>query len=313
VTARYADWGQDGDSFAMNKLSAPLSFFLLCGVAVAVEWRALAATFSIALNREEYTQILLVLPIVAALIFLDQQGFKAPPKPALRWGSAIFLVSVTVAALAAWASGLQPDARLALDVLALVVWWVGAFVLCFGASVARTFLFPLGFLLWLVPIPAFMLSRIILFLQQWSAFAAQAMFSSAGVPVSQDGLLLTIPGVTLQVAKECSSIRSSLMLMMTTMVLAQLFLRSPWRRALLIALAIPLSVAKNGLRIFTIGMLGTKVDPSYLTGRLHHRGGSLFLLIALLAVLLLLVILRKGEQRSAPVSPRVQPLPSTPR
>ena len=82
-----------------------------------------------------------------------------------------------------------------------------------------------------------------------------------GVPVTQDGLFLTIPGLTLMVAEECSSIRSSSMLLVTTMVLAQLLLRSTWRKALLIAIAVPLSVAKNGLRIFAIAMLGTRVDP----------------------------------------------------
>src|SRR5580693_7875902 len=171
----------------MTKLPAPLTFVLLCGVSLILEWRALATTFSLALDREEYTQILLVFPIVAALIFLDRNLFNVPPKSGLAWGSAICVVSVAIAALAKWEPGLQLDTRLALDMLALVAWWVGAFVLCFGDEVARTFLFPVGFLLWLVPIPAFMLAHVIFFLQRWSAFSAQVLFSAAGVPVSQDG------------------------------------------------------------------------------------------------------------------------------
>jgi exosortase len=208
--------------------------------------------------------------------------------------------------LAKWGPGFPPDTRLSLDVLALVIWWVGAFVLCFGNEVARVCLFPLGFLLWLVPIPDFMLAHIITFLQQWSAFAAQLLFTAAGVPVSQDGFFLTIPGLTLEVAKECSSIRSSLMLVLTSMVLAQLELRAFWRKLLVVAVAIPLSVAKNGLRIFTIAMLGTKIDPGFLTGRLHHHGGVVFLLIALVVIVLLLWILRKGEQR--PVASGLAPM-----
>lgn len=297
----------------MSRVSAPLSFVLLCGVSLIVEWRALAATFSLALNREEYTQILLVLPIVAALVFLDRHVVEFSPKPGLWWGSVLCVVSLTVAALAKWQPGLQPDAQLALDMLALVIWWAGAFVVCFGNSVARTFLFPLGFLLWIVPLPAFLLARVITFLQQWSAFAAQVLFSAVGVPVSQDGFFLTIPGLTLEVAKECSSIRSSLLLVVTTMVLAQVYLRSPWRKAVVVAVAIPLSVAKNGLRIFTIGMLGTKVDPAYLRGRLHHQGGIIFLLVALLAVFLLLWVLGRGEPRRAEASgfAPIAPLNST--
>lgn len=282
----------------MIRLPAPLRFALLCGISLAVEWRPLAATFSLAINREEYTHILLVLPIAVALIFMDRHLFKSPATSGSWWGFASCLASVSVAALAKWGPGFQPDARMALSILAWVGWVAGAFVLCFGSGIARAFLFPLAFMLWLVPIPPFMLDHIITFLQRWSAFAAQVMFSAAGVPVSQDGFFLTIPGLTLEVAKECSSIRSSLMLVLTSMVLAQLELRSFWRKALVVAVAIPLSVAKNGFRIFTIAMLGTKIDPGFLTGRLHHHGGVVFLLLALVIIFLLLWILRKAERRS---------------
>jgi exosortase/archaeosortase family protein len=65
--------------------------------------------------------------------------------------------------------------------------------------------------------------------------------------------------------------------MVMTMVLAHLFLRSWWRKTLLIVAAIPLAVAKNGLRIFVIAELGTRVDPEFLDGNLHQHGGPCFL------------------------------------
>ena len=69
-----------------------------------------------------------------------------------------------------------------------------------------------------------------------------------------------------------------------------------WRTALVVAVVIPLSVAKNGLRIFVLGVLATRVDPSFLTGRLHRQGGIIFLLVALAAIVSLLWMLRRGEQ-----------------
>jgi exosortase/archaeosortase family protein len=62
-----------------------------------------------------------------------------------------------------------------------------------------------------------------------------------------------------------------------------------------IGLAIPLSVAKNGLRIFTIVMLATRVDPGFLNGRLHRHGGVVFLTIALAVIFFLLWLLREGK------------------
>jgi exosortase/archaeosortase family protein len=107
--------------------------------------------------------------------------------------------------------------------------------------------------------------------------------------------MVSIPGLDIEVAQECSSIRSSLLLVVTTMVFAHLFLRSWWRKALLIAVAIPLSVAKNGLRIFTIAELGTRVDPSFLTGRLHHQGGIVFFGVSVMAMGAVLWALRSTE------------------
>jgi exosortase len=122
------------------------------------------------------------------------------------------------------------------------------------------------------------------------------LFATAGIPVAQDGTQLTIPGLTIEVARECSSIRSSLMLVVTTMILAQILLRSTWRKTIVIALAIPLSVTKNGLRIFVLATLATHVDRSFLTGRLHHQGGIIYFLIALAIICLLIWLARSRAE-----------------
>jgi exosortase/archaeosortase family protein len=83
------------------------------------------------------------------------------------------------------------------------------------------------------------------------------------------------------------------------MVCAQLLLHSFWRKAVVFAVAIPLCVVKNGLRIFVLGVLATKVDPGFLTGRFHRQGGIVFLLIALLAIFLLIWLLRRGEKQES--------------
>ena len=115
--------------------------------------------------------------------------------------------------------------------------------------------------------------------------------------MAQEGVVLSIPGLTLEVAKECSSIRSSLILLVTSMVLAHLLLRSNWGKVLVSVAAITLSVAKNGLRIFTLSMLGVYVDPSYLHGRLHHNGGIVFFLFVLAGLFALLTVVRWAERK----------------
>jgi exosortase len=290
------------------RLSPILLFSILGAISLAIWWGPLTSSFSLALRDEQYTHILLILPMSAALIVLDwrpldRNALQPPVGLNAKYGSALLVTAVLAMVTVRWkATALASDLQLSLNMLALVVWWIAAFILCFGIPAFRRALFPLGFLLWIVPFPDFVLNLIVTLLQRGSAASAHLLFLMAGIPVEQRGMLVHIPGLTLEVAPECSSIRSSLMLLVTTMVLAQLLLRSFWRKVLVIAVAIPLSVAKNGLRIFVLAVLATRVDPSYLDGNLHRHGGIVFFLIALLAIFLLLWILRRDEDKKPQIT-----------
>lgn len=290
----------------MTKRTRTLTFALLCTASVLFWWHFLITNLGLALTSEAHTHILLVLPLTAALIYVDSKyldskhtdskALGTDPQPSRGVGVALLVLALLIGCYGRWGMVATPsNAQLSLSMFGLVLWWIGSVLLCFGAKIVRVLFFPLCFLFWMVPIPEAALGWIVHFLQHQSALAARIMFSAIGTPVTQDGIMLSIPGLDIEVAHECSSIRSSLMLVVTTMVLAHLFLRSWWRKALLIAAAIPLSVAKNGLRIFTIGELGTGVDPGFLDGRLHHHGGIIFFGIAVLAVVALLWILRRTE------------------
>jgi exosortase len=283
----------------MTRMSPSGKFALLCAVSLVIGWHPLVSTFMLALRSDEYTHLLLIVPISASLIFSERSVLKAAFEPAVGFGSALLVIAILFGGASRWMADLPSDTQLALGMLGIVIWWIGSFVFCFGARLARLFLFPLCFLFWLVPIPALALNKIVAIWQEGSALSASLLFSALGIPVTQDGILLSIPGLSLEVAQECSSLRSSLMLVVTSMVLAHLFLRSFWRKAAVVLVAIPLSIVKNGVRIFTISMLGTHVDPGFLHGKLHHDGGILFFLLALFAVLLLMWMLSRGENPSS--------------
>ena len=275
------------------------AFAALLAVSLLIGWRPLFETFVLSAANDEYTHILLILPVSATLIYLERQRLQLTRGWDLRL-SVVYLglAAIIVGCVHLFFASLTSDVKLSISMFALVLAWIGIFVFCFGRETARTSAFPLLFLFGLVPLPQRILGLIITKLQLGSAWSAHALFAACGVPVFQNGVFLTIPGLTVQVAQECSSIRSSSMLLVTTIVLAEVLLRSPWRRALVIGFAVPLSIAKNGLRVFTIAMLGTRVDPGYLTGRLHHQGGILFFLIALLGVFAVLTICQRAEGTS---------------
>jgi exosortase len=292
----------------MNKLTRlQLKFAALWAVSLLAGWRALFETFSLSLRDIQHTYLLLILPISVALIVLEWPAVRTAVALDVRAGSVCLAIAALVAISAfVWRASFPSDVQLSARMLGLALWWIGSFLLCFGARSAQMVSFPLWFLLGLVPLPQLIVNGIIFVLQQGSAWAAHVLFAVCGVPVAQDGVVLTIPGLTMHVGEACSSIRSSSMLLVTTMVLAQLLLRSPWRKALVIALAIPLSIAKNGLRIFTIATLGTRIDAGYLTGRFHREGGIVFFAIILLILFALFWILRRGED--LPGKPALSPV-----
>ena len=90
------------------------------------------------------------------------------------------------------------------------------------------------------------------------------------------------PTVAIEIADECSGIRSSLALVMTVLLAGHMFLTSAWKKALLALAVIPLTIVKNGIRIVSLTLLAVHVNPSFLTGQLHHEGGIVFFVLALL-------------------------------
>jgi len=198
---------------------------------------------------------------------------------------------------------LEGNEPLSLETISIILVWVGGFLLCYGFVALRAAAFPLLFLLLTVPLPDKVLDRTIHALQVGSTEIAYLLFQAVGTPVLRQGFLLSVPGVTIEVAKECSSIRSSIALFITCLLAGHLYLRTPWKAALFALLALPLAILKNGIRIVALTLLSIHVDPRFLTGNLHHQGGFVFFLLTLLILWPVLMLLEKSDKPRKTVDP----------
>ena len=114
-------------------------------------------------------------------------------------------------------------------------------------------------------------------------------------------MVFELPGIAIEVAKECSGIRSSLALIITSLIAGYMFLQTGWKRIVLVLAIFPLMLIKNAIRITTISLLAVYVDKSFLTGSfLHSSGGIFFFLIALALLAPFLLYLKKTEKKSVP-------------
>src|SRR5204862_7303946 len=96
----------------------------------------------------------------------------------------------------------------------------------------------------------------------------------------------------------------SVVLVITSLLAANMFLRTAWRRVLLVAVVIPLGLLRNGLRILVISLLCVHIGPEMINSAIHRRGGPIFFVASLIPLFVVLWWMRRGggaaQQQSGP-------------
>jgi exosortase len=250
-------------------------FVALILLTLIVFWSPLQELLAFASNSE-FSYIPVVPVISAFLVMTRRRQVLADSKPCLALGALITALGILLLSLAKIISARTSADRLLLPALGIVTTCWGLFIVMYGIRAARKALLPLGLLLFMVPAPQRVIGEVIALLQHGSAILAYSGFRMIGVPAIREGMTISLPRLTIEVAPECSGIRSSLSLLIITLAGANLYLHSTWNKLLLASLLVPLSILKNAIRIVILSTLAIYVDPRFLTGPVHHRGGILF-------------------------------------
>ena len=257
----------------------------------------LVRLMSHAAHNQLHSHIPLV-PLIAGYLMYIQ---RRPPATVYRTsiGATVLLLAVGLAALAArtwWHATLSVNDDLALMALAFVSVVVAGGFLFLGSRWMAAAAFPMSFLIFMVPMPDAMANALEIASMLASADVAAWFLTATGTPLLRDGQLFALPGIVLQVAQECSGIRSSWALFITSLVASHLFLESSWRRLVLVVFVIPLGVVRNGFRILVIGLMCVYIGPHMIDSVIHRHGGPLFFVLSLGPLFLFLLWLRRTEQ-----------------
>jgi exosortase len=279
-----------------------LGYGLWIAVSLVLFARPLGWMIHFALQNDDASHILLIPVISAWVIYLERRNVFHRLSSDIPRAVFLFLVAAFFYAWTTWSgANWTLPSNLTGYVLALVLLWISGFALFFGRRALQNAIFPLLFLFLTVPLPEFLLNRAILFLQKGSAEITAALFDLIGVPFLREGFVFHLARVNIEVARECSGIRSSMALLILALLVAHFSLRSIWKKALFVACGLFMMIIKNGIRIATLTLLAMYVDPGFLTGRLHHRGGIVFFLLGLLFLLPVLLLLQRSERESPAV------------
>ena len=253
-----------------------------------------------AAGSELYSYILLIPFVSLYFVWLKRPDLTVCSKPEKKWAIVLLLVGMAVLA-GSWLANhssltLKPEDRLAITTLSFLAFFLANCCLFLGKEWLRICAFPIGLLFFIVPCPAALMDRITTFLQHGSAMVAHLLFRFSGTPVLQHGLVFQLSNISLQVAPECSGIHSTVVLLITSLLAGHLFLRTPWKRAALALLVVPLALLRNGFRIFILGQLCVHVGPEMIHSDIHRRGGPLFFVLSLIPFCLVLFFLRKSDR-----------------
>ena len=276
-------------------------FTIFAGALLLLFFSHLQQLVLFSFSQEHYSHIVLIPFVSLYLFFGDRKQVFSRAHYSTGTGITLVIAGILLyLATLSWGQQLNQNDYLCLMMASFLAALLGGFISCYGISAARSASFPLLFLLFMIPIPSLLLDRIIYALQWGSAGASAWLFRLTDVPFLREGLIFALPGLTIEVAKECSGIRSSMALVICGFLAGQFFLRSWWQKGLLMLVIVPLTVLKNGVRIVTLSLLYIYVDEGFMTGNLHQRGGILFFLMALALMMPMLWILRRTEGMMSP-------------
>jgi exosortase len=221
-------------------------------------------------------------PLLSAyLVWRKRDVLTKQPQPSWQ-GLLIVLASLGLLFLGSL------GAELFLTRVALVGTVAGLVVYFLGWRALRSILFPIAFLLLMIPLPALVYNEIVLPLQFVASWFATRVLETLNLfPVLREGNILVLPNNRIEVVEACSGIRSLMSLITLAAGYGYFAEQNRYFRIALVLLVIPLAVASNGLRVVGTALLTYYRGPEAAEGFLHSFSGWVIFIVATCLLLVL--------------------------
>ena len=226
-------------------------------------------------DASTYNHILLVPPILAWLVRMRWPELaKLAPRtwwPGLAWlGVGLF----------AWLAGTMAGINL-VSQLGAVLLLQAAVAVLLGPRVVAGLLFPLAYMLFLVPFG----DEIVPALQAITAEMAVALTHASGVPAQIDGVFIDTPAGLFEVAEACSGVKFLVAMVALGALVAHLCFASWKRRAVFMAAAVLVPVLANGVRAWGTIYIAQSQGIEFAAGFDHIVYGWIFFALVMATVL----------------------------
>jgi len=256
-------------SWAPVLLLAALLVLLYCKIAIK-----LVTDWSIPDYSHGY-----LIPFFAAYVLWDKRAElrSTPIQP--TWAG-IWLVALGLFELLVGVFG----ADLFFQRTSFILLAIGLIWTLLGTQMLGRLKFVLFVLCLAIPLPTILFNQITFPLQLFASHIASVVLPVFGVPVLQEGNVINLPAMPLEVAQACSGIRSLMSLFAVAVIYGYFLERDNWRRVVLALASIPIAIAANVVRIVGTGLCVQYWDPDKALGFFHDFQGWLMFLISLVCL-----------------------------
>ena len=248
---------------------------LVCAGVVWLYFDVLSSLVRQWASDDDYSHGFFVLPL--ALYFCWERRDvlqRSPLRPSM------FGLVLVAASLLVFVAGVL-GAELFLTRVSLIGVLGGAVLFIWGRDHFRTVLFPLSFLLLMIPLPAIVFNQLAFPLQLLASRLGETVIAAAGIPVLREGNVLHLASTSLEVAEACSGIRSLVSLLMLGVVLGYFTEERKIGRVVLALATVPIAIVANAARVAGTGLASHWMGPAAAEGFFHGFSGWLVFLVAL--------------------------------
>lgn len=236
-------------------------------------WGTIRAMVDQWLHNDDFSHGLLILPISAYMAWERRNTIETD-----KLGSDWRALPILLAAMAMYIVG-ELGAELFTIRLSLLIFFMGALGLLFGPHLIKRLLFPLLFLLLMLPLPGFIYSNLTFPLQILSSKWAVAFLNLAGVLAFREGNVIDLGFTRLQVVEACNGLRFILPLFTLGVLFAFWKYKPLWKRLVLVVATVPIAITANILRIGGTGVLSKYWGEEAAQGFFHgFSGWAVFML-----------------------------------
>jgi exosortase A len=178
----------------------------------------------------------------------------------------------------------------------MLVVFGGIILFLLGNDFFKTLLFPIIFLIFMIPIPSILMDRITFPMQLFASKVAANTLYLIGIPVLREGNVMLLANTSLEVAEACSGIRSLISLLALSIVFAYLSQKETWKRILLVLSTFPIAIIANAARVSGTGILAHYYGDSVAQGFFHGFSGWILFVVAFVCLFLLGALLARMKK-----------------